>query len=86
MLIAGLGVAGSVLAVYLLATGNALRAMAWPLVVVAVGQVALGVGLFLRTDPQVARLQEGQAESARMAKVNRSFRPILAAEKVGGAA
>jgi hypothetical protein len=78
-----------VLAAYLLATGNPFRAMAWPLLVLGLAELALGVGLFARTGPQVASLEEGlgarpaataAVELARMERVNRSFRAILAVE------
>ena len=65
--------------------------MAWPLIIIGAGQIAIGAGLVLRTDPQVARLQEGlnsnakvtvESELARMAKVNRSFKVIEAIEVI----
>lgn len=88
-LIGVLGVASVGFAAYLWRTGDAWRAMAWPLVVIGVGQIAIGMGLWLRTDPQVARLQGGlqstpqvtvEAESARMDRVKRSFRIVMAVE------
>ncbi|MFY9550879.1 MAG: hypothetical protein WAU32_06990 [Thermoanaerobaculia bacterium] len=89
ILIAAIGVASGILAAYLWLAEGPFRAMAWPLAAIGLGQLALGVGLFLRTDPQIARLLEGlrsrpqatmQSELARMEKVNRSFKVIEAAE------
>lgn len=89
VVIAGLGVVSTILAVYLWLTGSLFKAMAWPLIIIGAGQLALGAGLLLRTDPQVARLQEGlrsspqvtlESELARMAKVNRSFKVVEAVE------
>ena len=91
VLLVGIGAASAVLAASLWFSGNPLRAMAWPLAVVGLAQIAFGVGLLLRTDPQVARLLEGlrsrpQAtvalELARMQQVNRSFAVLEAVETV----
>lgn len=89
LLIGALGVVSASLAAYLWFTHSPFRAMAWPLIIIGAGQLALGAGLLLRTDPQVARLQEGlrstpevtvEAELARMRKVNRSFKVVEAIE------
>lgn len=88
-LIAALGVVAGILGTYLWVTRSPFRAMAWPLLVIGAGQLAIGVGLLLRTDPQVARLREGlrsspqvtvESELSRMAKVNRSFKVVVALE------
>jgi hypothetical protein len=89
LLIAAIGVAAGALAAYLWFAGGPFRAMAVPLAVIGLGQLALGVGLFARTDPQIARLLGGlrarpqatvQAELARMERVNRSFKVIETVE------
>ena len=88
-LIFGLGIISAILAAYLWLTGSVFKAMAWPLIVIGAGQIAVGAGLLLRTDPQFARLQDGlrsspkatvESELGRMAKVNRSFKIIEAIE------
>lgn len=91
ILIAGIGLISCIFAAYLWLSASSFRAMAWPLIIIGAGQIAIGAGLLIRTDPQVARLQEGlranpqvtvESELARMAKVNRSFKVIEATEVV----
>jgi hypothetical protein len=75
VLIGALGIISAGFAASLWFTHSPFRAMAWPLVIIGAGQLALGAGLLIRTDSQVARLQEGlrsnpqvtvQSELARM--------------------
>jgi hypothetical protein len=89
LLLVGIGVAAWVLAASLWLSGSPLRATAWPLAAVGLAQIVFGVGLLLRTDPQVARLLEGlrsrpratvALELARMQRVNRSFAVLEAVE------
>lgn len=89
--IGSLGVVAAIFAAYLWLSANSFKAMAWPLLIIGLAQIAIGVGLFIRTDPQVARLQEGlevnpqatvESEVARMTKVNRSFKVIEVIEVV----
>jgi hypothetical protein len=88
-LVAAIGVASVCLAFYLLIVRSPLKAMAWPLIVLGIGEAAVGVGLVMRTGPQLAALeagfhQEPQASAAgelqRIGRVNRSFRILIAAE------
>jgi hypothetical protein len=80
-----LGVISCVFAAYLWFSKSSFKAMAWPLVIIGAAQLAIGIGLFIRTDPQINRLQEGlqtnpkgtvAPELSRMEKVNRSFKII----------
>jgi hypothetical protein len=89
VVIGGVGIVSVLFAAYLWLTGSVFRAMAWPLIVIGAGQLAIGVGLWIRTDPQVTRLQEGlrsspqvtvDSELTRMARVNRSFKIVVAVE------
>jgi hypothetical protein len=82
LLIAGVGVVAVALAVVLLQPRWELRSLAVTLGLVAFGEIALGVGLYLRTGPQVSALlaQLGTEaarflsdEGARMARVQRNF-------------
>ena len=82
VLISAIGLSSAAFAIWLWTTRSAFRAMAWPLIVLGVAEVAIGAGLFIRTDPQVARLEEGlrsnrdataRSELARMGTVNRNF-------------
>jgi len=91
LLIAGLGVASAILATYLWLSRSPFRAMAWPLIIIGAGQLAIGVGLLIRTGPQVTHLEEGlrsnpqvtvESEIARMTKVNWPFKVIIAIEVV----
>ena len=91
---AGLLLAGFALLVVATATvifraGSTFRPFAVTLGVVAAAEMALGVGLYLRTGPQVARLAEqlrstpGQYfadEAARMDRVQRNFVVIVYVE------
>lgn len=70
-------------------TGAALRGIGYPLVLVGLIQIAVGAGVFLRTDKQVAALsdQVGRApaefraaEVSRMEKVQRNFQIYKAVE------
>lgn len=91
LLVAVLGVTSAALAAYLWFSGSLFRTMAWPLVIVGCIQIAVGSGLLIRTDSQVARLEEGlrsssqptvNSELARMVEVNRSFTVIKIVEIV----
>lgn len=91
IVIACIGIVSAIFGAYLWRTGSPFKAMMWPLLIIGLAQIALGVGLFLRTDPQVARIEDGlrttpqitaAAELARMTKVNRSFKVIIAIEVV----
>jgi hypothetical protein len=72
-------------------TNSTHRGMAWPLAVLGILEVGIGVGLWWRTGPQVASLLEvltrspaefASAELARMGTVMRNFSIILAVEVV----
>jgi MFS family permease len=74
--------AGGALAAWLVAVGSPYRAMAWPLALIGIVQLAVGATIFLRTPRQAARLAEclrsspaayRAEESARMRRVQRSF-------------
>ena len=82
LLLIGVGAAAIAVAVVLLQPRWGLRSFAIPLAVVALLEIALGIGLYLRTGPQVSELlaQLGSDapgfvtdESARMARVQRNF-------------
>lgn len=77
------GVAAIAASAYLLARRHRLRAMAYPLIAIALIQIAVGGSVYLRTDEQVATLQAQLAlapaayraeELARMDKVSAGFR------------
>ena len=82
LLLAGLAVAGLIAAVIMWRAGSPLRSFAATIGILALAEVALGVGLYLRTGPQVSRL-DGQlrsdalayysAEAPRMLRVQRNF-------------
>lgn len=83
LFLAGVGAAGVIAAAVMFSRGRAdFRSFAVTLGVVAVAQIALGIGLYLRTGPQVSRLM-GQLgseparfqtdEGARMMRVQRNF-------------
>lgn len=55
VLIGCLGVVAGIFAAYLWLSANSFKAMAWPLIVIGLAQIAIGVGLFIRTDPQVGQ-------------------------------
>lgn len=82
LMLAVLGVMNVVCAGLLFAPRFGLRGLALTLVVWAVLQLAVGLGLYFRTGPQVSRLSEQLAsqsaqfhagETARMEKVQRNF-------------
>ena len=84
-----IAIAGLGFAAYLWFGRSAYLAMAWPLIVVSVLALAVGLGVGLRTPSQVAGLEQGlqtaktdtvAAEIKRMDKVNRSFRVIKVVE------
>lgn len=88
-LLVGLGVLSLGFAAFLWAGRSAFLAMAWPLVILGVFQVVIGVTVALRTPAQVASLEEGlqtsrvatiAAETERMATVNRNFTIVRAVE------
>ena len=70
---------------------SAFVAMAWPLVVLAVLQLIIGLTVALRTPAQIATLDQGlhtspastiSAETTRMSAVNRNFRIVKVVEVV----
>lgn len=74
--------ASGALAGWLVAVGSPYRAMAWPLGLIGLVQLAVGATIFLRTPGQAARLAERLTsaptaykaeETARMRRVQRSF-------------
>ena len=82
LLLAGIAVAVLIAAAIMFRARLDLRSFAVTLGVLAVAQMALGVGLYLRTDPQVIRLVEQlrsdatgfhSTERARMTRVQRNF-------------
>jgi len=82
LFLAGVGVAVIAAAVFMLRSRVGLRSFAVTLIVLAVAEIALGVGLYLRTGPQVSRLvaQMSSAETrfyadegTRMARVQKNF-------------
>ena len=86
LFLAGVGVVAIVAAAVLL---RELRAFSITLIVVALIEIAIGVGLYLRTGPQVRRLEAQLAtdeagfrvvENARMTRVQRNFVRIEIAE------
>ena len=86
LLLAVLGIAGLCLASYLWLGRSSFKAMAWPLIVIGLIEVGIGVGLAIRTGPQVQALEAGlqdtrqqtaASEIQRMSRVNRSFRVII---------
>ena len=91
VLIAAVGAAIVVAAVVLFRGGPGLRSFAVTLGVVAVAEIALGVGLYLRTGPQVVRLEQQlqsapaafySDEAVRMTRVQRNFVVIKYAELI----
>jgi hypothetical protein len=88
-LFVAMAVAGVSFAAYLWSTRNAFLAMAWPLVLLGVLQVAIGSTVAWRASGQAASLEQGLRESPgptaaaeleRMDTVNRNFRGIKIAE------
>lgn len=91
VLLAALGVAALAFAWWLRADGGPFRAMLYPLAVVGLLQLAVGVGLAVKTGPQVATLERAfaddgaaarAAERARMDGVQRNFVVIEVVEAV----
>lgn len=89
LFIAALGIASLAFAFWLYRDGGNFRAMLYPLAIIGLIQVAIGVGLYLRTPPQVAALEKSfssgdaaakEAERARMARVNANWKIIELAE------
>jgi hypothetical protein len=81
----GLGCAAAMLAAWLWRAHHPFRAMAAPLALIALAQLALGAGLWARTDGQVAELRAGlvaepgparERELGRMERVNANFKWI----------
>jgi hypothetical protein len=82
LLLAGAAVAVIVAAVVMYRAGAGFRSFALTLGIIALAEIALGVGLYLRTGPQVSRLERQlrsdraafqAAESARMDRVQKTF-------------
>jgi hypothetical protein len=82
MLAAALGVASIAFAVWLFRSGSPFRAMWIPLALVGLAQLGVGIGLNVRTGPQVAALVDGldetheetkRTEIARMDRVVKNF-------------
>jgi hypothetical protein len=82
LLLAGVAVAVMIAAVIMFRAGPGLRPFAVTLAAAALAEIVLGVGLYLRTGPQVRRLDEQlrsdapnyyAAETARMTRVQRNF-------------
>lgn len=87
-LLVALALAGFGFAAFLWVTRSAFRAMAWPLVVLGVFQVVIGLAVALRAPGQVASLEQGlrtspaatvPAETQRMSTI-RNFRIVTVAE------
>lgn len=90
LILAGVAVAAMVTAALLFRAGE-LRSLAITLALVAVTEISLGVGLYLRTGPQVRRLHADlqadapnfyRAETSRMARVQRNFVLVEYAELI----
>lgn len=82
LLLAALGLAALAFSAWLRTDGGSLRAMLYPLALVGVLQLAIGVGLAAKSGPQVARLEQATRadapaalarETARMARVQANF-------------
>lgn len=82
LLLQALGLAAAGFSFWLWRSGHPLRAMVFSLALVAMGQLAVGVGLYARTPAQVTALRRDlverpvearDAERARMVAVQRSF-------------
>jgi hypothetical protein len=89
LLLVAMAVAGVSLGAYLWSTRSAFLAMAWPLVLLGVLQVAIGSTVAWRASGQAASLEQGlraspgptaAAELERMNTVKRNFRGIKIAE------
>lgn len=88
-LLVAMALAGLGFAIFLWIARSAFLAMAWPVVVFAVIQLAIGLTVALRTPAQVTALEHGMAstaaatvasETARMQKINANFRFFKAIE------
>ena len=88
-LLVALALAGFGFAAFLWMTRSPFLAMAWPLIVLGILQVIVGLAVALRTPAQVAALEEGlrtslaatvAAETQRMSTINRNFRVIKTVE------
>jgi len=86
-----LGLCSVAFAVWLFRSSSPFRAMLIPLALIGLVQLGIGIGLHVRTPPQVAALQDGlksdpvktrSAELERMERVMRSFRLVKIAEVV----
>jgi hypothetical protein len=82
LLFVGVGALAIGVSIYLLVAAHAYRGMSYPLIAVGLIQIAVGGGVFLRTDAQVAALTAQlareplayqAAEQARMKKVSANF-------------
>ena len=69
-----LGVVSLALAFWLWRSGGSVRAMAIPIAIIGLGQVAIGIGLPARTPGQVARLERGFAENPERARADETAR------------
>lgn len=61
---AGLGVLAMAMTIWLWKGDSVFRAMMYPLGVIALLQLGIGIGLYLKTGPQVAALEKGLASDA----------------------
>lgn len=89
MLAAALGVASVAFAIWAFRGAGAFRAMWIPMAIVGVLQLGIGVGLVVKTGPQVAALEAGlekdhaaalSTETARMDRVDKNFTVIKIVE------
>jgi hypothetical protein len=88
-LLVAMAIAGFALAAFLWRTQSIFLAMVWPLIILGVIEVIIGLVIALRTPGQVAALEEGlrtspaatvSAETRRMSRINRNFRIIKVVE------
>jgi hypothetical protein len=88
-LLVALALAGFGFAAFLWVTRSAFLAMAWPLLVLGLFQVVIGLAVALRAPGQVASLEQGlrtspaatvSAETQRMGTIDRNFRIIKVVE------
>ena len=82
LLFIAVGVLAIAIAVWLLLSGHRLRAMAFPLVAIALIQLVVGASVYFRTDAQLSQLSQHslaapaefkQAETSRMQAVMKNF-------------
>jgi hypothetical protein len=82
LVLTGIAVAVMIAAIVMFRAGAGFRSFALTLTIAALAEIALGVGLYLRTGPQVRRLEQQflsapaqyyREEGARMARVQRTF-------------